>query len=74
MSSVPRARSCVQFVPKSNELSLDTQLTQSAIYITAAFMLASGLPGLEIKIVDYCTLYSTVQYTKAQPLVEDTST
>ena len=28
-------------------------------------------PGLEIKILYYCTLYSTVKYTKAQPLVED---
>ena len=30
-------------------------------YITAAFTLASGPPGLEIKILCYCTLYSTVQ-------------
>ena len=28
-------------------------------YITAAFTLASGHPGLEIKILYYCTLYST---------------
>ena len=46
----------------------------STSYITAAFMLASGHPGLEIKILYYCTLYSTVKYTKAQPLVEDACT
>ena len=35
-------------------------LLSSTSYITAAFMLASGHPGLEIKILYYCTLYSTV--------------
>ena len=30
--------------------------------------------GLKIKILYYCTLYSTVKYTKAQPLVEDACT
>ena len=33
----------------------------STSYITAAFMLASGHPGLEIKILYYCTLCSSVQ-------------
>ena len=28
----------------------------------------------EIKVLYYCTLYSTVKYTKAQPLVEDAQT
>ena len=36
-------------------------LLSSTIYITTAFMLASRHPGLEIKILYYCTLYSTVQ-------------
>ena len=43
----------------------------SSSYIAAAFMLASGHSGLEVKIVNYCTLYSTVKYIKVQPLVED---
>ena len=42
--------------------------------LTAVFKLASGHPGLEIKILYYCTLCSTVEYTKAQPLVEDAHT
>ena len=29
---------------------------------------------LSIKILYYCTLYSSVKYTKAQPLVEDACT
>ena len=33
----------------------------SSSYIAAAFMLASGHSGLEVKIVNYCTVYSTVQ-------------
>ena len=33
----------------------------STSYITAAFMLASRHPGLEIKTLDYGTLYSNVQ-------------
>ena len=33
-------------------------------YITPAFMLASRHPGLEIMILYYCTLYSTIKYTK----------
>ena len=33
----------------------------STSYIAAAFMLASGYPGLEIKILHYCTLYRAVQ-------------
>ena len=44
----------------------------SSNYITAAFTLASRHPGLEIRILYYCTLHSTVKYTKAQPLVECT--
>ena len=36
-------------------------LLSATSYITAAFMLASGYPGLEIKILYYCTVYSTVQ-------------
>ena len=43
-------------------------LLSSTSYITTAFTLASGL---EIKLLYYCTLYSTVKYTEAQPLVED---
>ena len=42
-------------------------------YITAAFTLASGHPGLEIKIL-YSIQYRTVKYTKAQPLVDDVCT
>ena len=30
-------------------------------YIIAAFTLASGHPGLEIKILYYCTLYRSIQ-------------
>ena len=36
-------------------------LLSSASYITAAFTLASGHLGLEIKMLYYCMLYSTVQ-------------
>ena len=45
-----------------------------ASYITAAFTLASRHSGLEVKILYYCTLYSTVKYTEAQALVEDART
>ena len=48
-------------------------LLSSTTYITAAFMPASGHPGLEIKIPYDCTLHSTVKYTRAQPLVGDAS-
>ena len=33
---------------------------ESTLHITTAFMLTSEHPGLEIKIVYYCTLYSTI--------------
>ena len=46
-------------------------LLTSTSCITAAFILASGHPRLQIKILYYCTLYRTLQYAKAQPLVED---
>ena len=36
-------------------------LLSSTSYITAAFTLASRHTGLEIKMLYYCTLYSTVQ-------------
>ena len=36
------------------------------------FTLASGHPELEIKILYHCTLHSTIEFTKAQPFVEDT--
>ena len=36
-------------------------LPTSTNYITTAFMLALEYPGLEIKVLYYCTLYSTVQ-------------
>ena len=49
-------------------------LLSSTSYITAAFTLASRYPGLEIKILYYYTLYSTIKYTKAQSLVEDAHT
>ena len=44
---------------KSNKVSLANQLT-SWLY-TAAFTLASGHPGLEIKTLHYCPLYRTVR-------------
>ena len=47
----------------SNNVSLGSQLTQSAVY-TTAFMLASRHSGLEIKILYYCTLYNTVLYNE----------
>ena len=34
-------------------------------------MLASRHAGLDIKILYYYTLYSTIKYTKAQSLAED---
>ena len=37
------------------------ELLSSTIYITTTFTLASRHPGLEIKILYYCILYSTVQ-------------
>ena len=46
-------------------------LLSSTAYITTAFVTASKHLRLEIKILCYCTLHSTVQYPKAQPLVED---
>ena len=36
------------------------------------FTLASGHPELETKILYHCTLCSTIDFTKAQPFVEDT--
>ena len=45
-------------------LSLGLQflaILSSTSYITAAFMLAPEHPGLEIKILHHCTLYSTLQ-------------
>ena len=52
--------------PKGNIFNLTVQYLEkysSTSYITASFTLASGHPGLEIKILYYCTLYSTVQYS-----------
>ena len=49
-------------------------LLSSTSCITAAFMLASEHLWLEIKILHYCTLYNTVQYMKAQLLIEDAHT
>ena len=46
-------------------------LLSSTSYTAAAFMLASGHPGLEIRLLHHCTLYSTVKYTTPQPLIED---
>ena len=43
----------------------------STSYITTAFTLASGHPELETKILYHCTLYNTIEFTKAQPFVED---
>ena len=48
-------------------------LPSSTSYITSAFMLTSGHPGPEIKLL-YSIQYCTVKYTKAQPLVEDERT
>ena len=59
---------------RAEELSAIGDGGQAAISLTPAFMLASRHPGLEIKILYYCTVYSTVKYTKAQPLVEDAHT
>ena len=58
---------------KSKKTFLILQYSTSHI-TTAAFTLASGHPGVEIKILYYCTLYSTVKYPKAQPRVEDACT
>ena len=49
-------------------------LLSSTSCITASFIFASGHPGLQIKVLYYWTLSSTVQYAKAQPLVEDVCT
>ena len=46
-------------------------LLSSTSYTAAAFVLASGHPGLEIRLLYHCTLYSTVKYTTPQPLIED---
>ena len=43
-----------------------------AVPAVTAFMLDSRHPGVKIKILHYCTLVSTVKYTKAEPLVKDT--
>ena len=66
----------VQYLEKHSSTVQQLALLSSTSYITAAFMLASGHPGLEITILYYCTLHSTVKvkYTKAQPLVEDART
>ena len=48
-------------------------LLSSTSYITAAFILASRLSGLEIKIL-YSIQYYTIKYTKAQPLIQDACT
>ena len=45
-------------------------LLSSTSYTAAASMLASGHPGLEIRLLYHGTLYSTVKYTTPQPLVE----
>ena len=64
----------VQYLEKYSSTVQQLALLSSTSYITAAFTLASRPPGLEIKILYYCTLYNTVKYTKAQPLVEDACT
>ena len=49
---------------KANIFRLTVQYLEkysSPSYITTAFTLASGHPGLEIKILYCCTLYGTVQ-------------
>ena len=51
----------VQYLEKYSSAVQQLALLSSTSYITAAFTLASGHPGLEIKILYYCTLYSTVQ-------------
>ena len=45
-------------------------LSSSPSYITAAFTLASGHPGFEIKTLMYSIQYCTVKCTRPQPLVE----
>ena len=58
---------------KENIFHLTVQYLEkysSTSYITSAFTLASGHPGLEIKIL-YSIQYCTMKYTKAQPLAED---
>ena len=49
-------------------------LLSSTSYITTTFAVGYGHPGLEIKILYCCPLCSTVEYTKAQPLIEDACT
>ena len=81
----PLAISCVvtlsgssvtSFSCLSSFLSLDLQFLvplSSTSYITTVFTLASGHPGLEVKI-RYSMWYCTVKYTKAQPLAKDAHT
>ena len=42
-------------------------LLSSTSYITDALTLAIGHPGLEIKMLYWCTLYSIIKDTEAQP-------
>jgi hypothetical protein len=53
--------------------SLSFGTSQKYQLLFTAFMAASAHPGLEIKILYYCTIHSAVQYTKA-PLVQDAHT
>ena len=50
--------------PWGHKESDTTESLNWTSYITAAFMLVSGYPGLEIMIRYYCT----IKYTRAQPL------
>ena len=65
---------------KENMFNLPVQYLEkysSTSYITAIFRLASGHHGLEIKILYYCRLYSSVLYSnvhKTTTTVEDAHT
>ena len=49
------------FCSSVTSLSSFLAFLSSTSYITATFTLASRHPGLEIKILYYCTSYSTIQ-------------
>ena len=67
----------VQYLEKYSSIVQQLVLLSSISYITAAFTLASGHPGLDVckdAGLLYSIQYCTVKYTKAQPLVEDART
>ena len=48
---------------KSTVVQYNSWLLNNISYVTTAFMLTSGHPGLETKTLYYCTLYSTQKHS-----------